>query len=79
MLNISRIKIMFFERQVVKNKTVVFRIVEVLKFRMNRKVCSEYSLCFKVRVHGVAVQRREMRLFQNVSDFKYHYNFKRIN
>jgi len=40
---------MFFERQVVKKKIVVFRVVEVLKFRMNRKFSSEYSLCFKVR------------------------------
>jgi hypothetical protein len=40
---------MYFERQVVKKKIVIFRVVEVLNFRMNRKFCSEYSLCFKIR------------------------------
>jgi len=49
MLNISDIKIIFFERQVVEKKIVVFCVVEVSNFRMNRKFCSEYNLCFKVR------------------------------
>jgi len=47
MLNISDIKVTFFERQVVE-KIVVFRVVEILNFRTNRKFCSEYGLCFKV-------------------------------
>jgi hypothetical protein len=49
MLNISGIKIMFFERQVVNKKIVVFSAVEELNFIKNRKFCSEYSSCFKVR------------------------------